>query len=569
MLPVKSIIINEVTTLESLNLLINQINFDDLDEFSTILCNAAKSGFINLKKLLLDIDWEEPESKENARWGNTLEQLFVHAFDATEDMYEVYCRIVSSSARYRADSAARTWIESNPQYAHELIKLFSLDEYSVGLLASCINTIRKIDTEVALDALIELTFFEGKQTRNRAISQLGEFKTEPLEKNDKVLLRLKDLLSSGSEQEVANAVSAFFRYDPNGQNKDLITLIETLFNTPPPEVYHSLIVSWSQNDGELKTRLLEQIKQLMKRLITTDKNSITVIDAALCNLNLYGDRQFILDIFEHLFVQNEITPNIKALHLTSTKLSDANDETIGWYSAQLLLTGRRELGEVAESLFPPLCQKHYDFNLEALELNSENLSFLVRKTFAHFLFLNGPAVSLLAACLKVSHESHTAKLAESIADFWLDNYPNDIELFEAWLTTETMLLNAINKFFRPIKLSTEAIKRLPTNKALQPSDMERRVQAEIASHRNREIQKKSMENSFFSIICQKSTVLYGNSFSTYPPKEFDQGIKPQTSPLHSHSWSVKMPRMAVFSPALLDYLVYTYKAEGNSNAVIN
>jgi hypothetical protein len=215
------------------------------------------------------------------------------------------------------------------------------------------------------------------------------------------------------------------------------------------------------------------------------------------------------------------------------------------------------------SLFPPLDQSIYDFDLGPFSLRDDEALYLSRKVFGYMSYMHGPAVSLLSACLRRLQGTGRPALEEAIIDFWLRNYPNDLALFDQILVDHPWdgLGASIGRMRECVEAYQGALEELPRNRALEPSSSERRVQADIRADRQREITKVSHKNSIFASLMTVSTILYGRASITYTYAGPDEKPVRRAVPFTSHSIKTANPQMDVLHPARLNYLVWNFRSE--------
>lgn len=284
---------------------------------------------------------------------------------------------------------------------------------------------------------------------------------------------------------------------------------------------------------------------------------------ALYKMDLGEDRETIFDTLTALLTQETDAPSLEVFDSLTHKIVTADHSLLCWYATRWLLDGDIGICRQLSALFPPLNRSPYDFDLSSFNLTPAEVFYLARKIYVYLMFNHGAGVSLLIACLMELKLELRKQLEADIASFWLCNFPGDIEIFKAAIEAAPRkgLKVSVTRLRAHIDTYEKPLQTLPENPALRPSTMERRIQAELARERGRDVGRMAMKKSILGDLVHTSHLLYGRTSVTYVYRgEGEEPIR-QVMPMQSFQTSAPLPKMDVLFPTRLNYLLYRFRRE--------
>lgn len=471
-----------------------------------------------------------------------------------------------SGSEHTAISMFEKWLESHTSRSEEILSALESDPRDSPLLLGTLLAFAKVDAGKAVSRAVAICDDQRPIMRRHAAMALGY-----MELSGEYLQLATDCLVKRSgpaflEIDRVNAISAMHRRlqsieDPKDKPKQLFEALQAACNNPPPavlnELVHGLILDKIKHPNSLK----ESIFALMPEVQADQPQTIDLIDMVLYGLDLDTERDLVLRVIRGMLTRGPKAIGIDALDSTKHKLAAEPPSVLGWYIVELLLDGRQTLGEAASRIFPPLDVKLYAFDLAPHNLSDDEVFYLVRKVYAYLMLDRGPAVSLLAACLKFLSGEVLKAMEGEIASFWLENYPGDIAMFEGVLDTSPELKPSVKR----LKKARDAyLKGLPDgrgNDAFKPSPPERQAQWDRKRKEQHEIAKQAHKSSVFLSFIQTKTMLYGRGAVSYV---YGPGADEPTRHemlYQSHETSTPIPRMDLHCPERLAYLRLRFRME--------
>ena len=465
-----------------------------------------------------------------------------------------------------AISTFEKWLESHPSKSVEVLDVLEAGSRDSPLLLGTLLAFAKENVDDAVKRSQAMSDEQRPVMRRHAIVALGymELSGEHLQSaNDFLVERSRP---ASQELDRVNAISAIHRRlqgidNPKDKPQHLFAALQAVCDNPPPavlnELIHGLILEKIKHPDALK----ESIFALMPSVQAHQAQTVDLIDMALYGLDLDTERDRALRAITGLLTSDPQPIGIDALDSTKHKLADAPPSVLGWYIVELLLDGRQALGDAASSVFPPLDVELYPFDLAPHNLSEDELFYLARKVIAYLMLARGPAVSLLAACLKLLSGDALKAMEEQIASFWLENYPGDIALFEGLLSTSPELKPSVKRLKKARDTYLKGLSDNRGNDAFKPSPPERQAQWDRKRKEQHEIAKHAHKSSVFLSFIHTKTMLYGRGAVSYV---YGPGADEPTRHemlYQSHETSTPIPRMEVHCPERLAFLKYRFRSE--------
>lgn len=466
---------------------------------------------------------------------------------------------------YNISKGFEDWISANRLQSCELAMLIKNGGQDSPFLGFILLAWREIAPSDALDATIDFSYDDRTNIKRQAIYSLGLFKYGDENEASKAEARLVEAVLSSENTHRITALSAITHQLKIQQEKSarLTELVGSLTDTTDKEIRHELIQGFTLHQGAYTPSIQSKVISLMKTVGLDCIETLDVIDHAFYTMDIDKQRDTVFETLTAILSQKDMAPQLTVFDMLMDKIANAPHELIGWYVTRWLLDGDYNICSQISSVFAPFDDSIYEFKLGSFALKPAEIFYLVRKIYVYLMFSHGPAVSFLSECLLLLDVSDRIHLEDDISSFWLRNYPNDIDLFDKVHDTHKNqeLKSSIERMRQRVESYENPLRSQPLNAALKPSTMERRIQAEIAHVRNKEMHKAAEKKSIFASMMHKSTLLYGNSSVTYIyTTPTDEPVR-QVVPLKSFTTSTTLPRMDTLYPARLNYLLYRFRLE--------
>ena len=339
-------------------------------------------------------------------------------------------------------------------------------------------------------------------------------------------------------------------------------IISIASSSSSPEISHALAFGLLTKRDVFTETMIDTI---LLALQSTDRNATPVlgeIDSVLYMWDLDKDRQRILKFLRNLLSQKENPPKISDLKNFTHSLENSHGEILGWYVISLLLTDDPLLCEAAARLLPSRqAPKELSINLDEFLLTPEWILYLARKLIGYCLMTKESTAALLLSCLRAIHPQHCAEIEQVIFDYFLMNYLNVIDWFDANVSSTDSARESIDRLSERVRLYVENLDHLGKCLAFIPSERERQIQAYRRADFFRNVQKEAEKASIFATIAQKSTILYGTSSIVYIYKTPDSEPDRREVSMATHETYVELPRMDILDPVGLQYNIRRFQAE--------
>ena len=560
--------IAEAATNGALITFIAELDFERLADTGLLLAELHNEGAYDAVEFFDSVGWQALSSRERMRVATVLETCVGDVKDNTQKLFSFFHRAVAAIEQrnaYHLENAFQTWAAKNSAAHAGISALLSTSEKESPFLSSLLHAWRNSEPAEALSAALSFSSDARLGIKRDAILALGVFKYVDLDEAAPAIARLSALLQSapGEERLAAIAASARLLGESDAPIGELVNRLEDLAEAPDADTRHALIAAHVHNKSAYPESLRQRIFQLMMTVTAERPDTLDRVDFALSRMDLDTDRETIFEIITAVLSHETSAPALPDFDSLTHRLETADHGVLCWYVTRWLLDGEYGICSQLGALFPPLSRAPYNFDLSGFDLTPQEVFYLARKAYAYLMFAHGAAVSLLSACLLALKLAHRKRLEADMNGFWLQNFPADIEIFDDVVkaaprkglkASVTRLRNMRNAYNAPLN-------DLPPNPALRPSTMERRVQAEFARERSREVGRMAKERSILSAIATTSTLLYGRTSVAYIyPGDGTEPIR-QVIPMQSYETSTPIPRMDVLYPSRLNYFLHQFRKE--------
>lgn len=498
--------------------------------------------------------------------ADVLPQIDCEPFVAMDISHALIDLCEQPGSEHTAVSMFEKWLESHTSKGEEVLSVLESDSRDSPLLLCTLLAFAKLNAGEAVSRALIICDDQRPVMRRHAAIALGymELSGEHLQSANDFLVERSGPASL--EIDRVNAISAIHRRlqgieDPKDKPPQLFEALQAACNNPPPAVLNELVHGLILDKINHPTSLKESIFALMLNVQADQAQTVDLIDMVLYGLDLDAERDLVLRVVRGMLTSGPKAIGIDALDSTKHKLAAEPPIVLGWYIVELLLDGRQTLGEAASRMFPPLDVKLYGFNLASHNLSEDEVFYLVRKVYAYLMLDRGPAVSLLAACLKSLSGEALKAMESEIASFWLENYPGDIAMFERVLDTSPELRPSVKRLKKARDAYLKGLLDGRGNDAFKPSPPERQAQWDRKRKEQHQIAKQAHKSSVFLSFIHTKTMLYGRGAVSYVyGPGADEPIRHEML-YQSHETSTPIPRMELHCPERLAYLRLRFRIE--------
>ncbi len=565
---ISKIEIVEAMNAQALTEFIMQIDFGQLDRVSELLAELHNTGTFDLIRHLEQLYWNEMPQRERSRWLHILQKSIPKVQSEPTQIIQFFHETLDCVPRgniYGLQKGYEDWVVENTSCLPEIANALRLGQRDTELLGATLYAWRQFDIDAALQAAIDFSLDSKPKMRSQAIGALGFFNYESPQNLDAAEQRLLELSRSDNNDDRVAALGSIIRILENLADKPvtLLSAIEAATDSPSTEVRHQLIWGFARHRKAYPENLRNIVLNLMVSVSVEHEGTLDVVDSALYAMDFDQEYEDIFNVLTALASQDQGAPKLKALDSTSHKLLSSSPAKLGWFVVGWLLESHHAVCRQLDSFFPPLDESLYNFSLAEFALSDADVSYLTRKIFGYLVFSHGPAVSLLSACLAAVKLEQRKSIESGIAAFWLRNFPNDLELFDAHCKTfpKKGMKASIDRMRKIVEDYQAPLRALPRNPAMRPSSLERRVQAELRHQQQKDIHKKAEENSILGSLFHKSVLLYGRSSVFYMSDGGDKDPVRQEMQMQHFETSSALPRMDALYPTRLNYLMHRFRNE--------
>lgn len=545
---------------------VSELTFEQSREVGSVVAQVSDTGHHDVIADLGKLVWADLDRRVQILLGYVV-QGFISATGESAPRVIPFAELMMTRAvdfgAYGLQQAVDRWLEGGEGRCKDAYGILNLRSEST-LLGLVLEKWRVHAPANAIQAVLDLNVSRSGQHSKVATMALGGYGNTPDDVRARAIDALVSKLSGSDQAARTNAIYPAARFISEGiGSPELVDALETIAKDPLPDDRDQLITSFVQNRYSYPDRLRTWTFELMKEASTENPAVLGLVDSALYDLDIQKERRLIADIVAAI-VDREVKPaSLVSFQSTVYKIREAGSGIRGWFLAHWLLCGEYQLRFEVHSLFEPLDRSVYEFSIADFKLSDQEILFLGRKIFGFMFFSNGPAVSLLYACLAALHGQTQRELEVGIFSFWLANFPGDMGLFDELvrLYPHSGMKASVARIRKLHRIREAEITALPANPALQPSTSERRVQAELTFEQQAEIHRSAEKGSIFASMMHKSTILYGRSSVSY--MHGPDGSEPirQVLPLAKYEMSTPIPRMDVLQPVLVDSMLRMFRME--------
>ena len=467
-----------------------------------------------------------------------------------------------------AYEALREWFQQSSDHTEEGLAVMDRDmDNQTGTVRPLLLAGAEQDAEKYTAVTLELSEQARPHVRSAALWALGRVVPKHDDRLlDRALNRFGEVVDAPhSDQDTAVAAEAALHllHRTDGKLLDTVQpLLEKACRSPTPQLRQALARSLQNYRSAYGEPMIDAT---LSALQTADKEDIytaQTIDSLLYEWDIDSDRERVLRFLSNLLGRRDDAVELDALDNFRHRIQNETGEVLGWYAVSFLLTGDDKLCAVAEQLLPYNETRHgLDIDLSPFDLDAPWLAYLTRKVVGFCLFKKESAAALLLSCLRATPEIDRAEIENLIYDHFLMNYLTGIEWFENAISNDDPARKSIRRLSLKLKSYVDALSEFGICKAFRPTERERQLQGYRHADFWRKVQKQAEENSVFSLIVHKATILYGTASIAYVYTGDDADPHRQEISMASHEHVAEFPRLDAIDPVGLRYTIHRFRSE--------
>lgn len=531
------------------------------------MAQLQSQGTADVIEYLLGIQWTALPQRQKWILQHTLqsfaEQMKTDLSRTFVFFHEVR-KAAGADARYYLDQGFVGWCSVNPSLLRGFAASIASGKEDAPYLHALLVHLHAIEPDEAFAVAVDFTDDQRPDVKRQAISALAGFDLSDQNQADAVEARVLELIGSTDAGVARSAILAACQLirRPGQAYAGLLEILQRDDLVASAEGRRALTIGLLGQPKMLPPPLDRTLTALVRRLSLDDQEDVSLLNQWLYHTDIDVDRHIVLEVLNAVIANSSDGWSFQGVHGFRHR-DTGQGGVLGWYVIRWLLDGTHRTRDNLHELFAPLDSSIHQFSLSGMGLRDADVHYLARKVFAYLMFSHGPAVSMLCAFLIELKGAGKKDLEDFVATFWLRNFPADLELFDAYSKQhpKSRLKASIQRIRSGLDAYLGPLKALPPNPALRPSSLERRVQAEIAHDRSKEIRRNADRGSIFSQLMQKSVLLYGRSSVSYMQTEDPANSVRQVVPLHTFETSMAVPSMDVLAPARLMHLLYRFRSE--------
>ena len=399
----------------------------------------------------------------------------------------------------------------------------------------------------AIWALGRIVPIEEERILTRAIDRLGEAVETPASNDD-------------TAHGVEAALHLLHRTD-GGILQAVEPLIVKACSAPAPATLYALASGLQTRRMIYSQAMIDASFSALQHVSKQDVHTIQAIDSILYQSDLDEDRQRVLKFPINLLSNSDNAIDFDSLSNFRHKLRNEQGAVLGWYVVSLLLAGDYRLCFVANHLLPyNQVTDGLDIDLGPFSLTSPWLLYLSHKILGYCLINKESTAALLLSCLRAAADENRAGLESLVRVHLLTNYLTAIDLFESNLSPNDPARCSVERLSQAMKSYVDGLDQSGTCPAFRPTARERQLEGYRLGDLIRSIQKKAEENSIFSIVAHKATLLYGTASNAYIYRDDHSAPDRQEISLATFEHRAEIPRMEVIDPIGLHYATYRFRS---------
>lgn len=452
----------------------------------------------------------------------------------------------------RAEQALRE-IESNP-------------ELNVFLVATLVAQSRN-DFFHAIAESLRLAKSASPQIRSNALYAIGRLDRPPETPiPDSVSDALEQLAAEETSDEIlASALKTLAQLTiaAEEQSPEFIRTMKKLSERGGEHVVHAAAESLFASEKALPPESRQVLLEIVTRVDPKNRGTLNLLDIALNQLASL-DRSAVEAFLEEVLVRNSGKLSLEDSFVHTANSIRRDMKWVGTLLTRWFLNGAAPLCEAIQELVSGYGGAEPRLEIDPKEVDvtdADKVHFVAAKVVGYLFIHVIPAVSILISLMEAASENGATQVGELLYDALLMNYAStrkevDNAIASRSAPTTTILQGLRDRLERYFEdLPSDIV--LP---ALVPSEEHREIQRRRRQQMMRDGMKQAEQRSVLRSIFQTSTLLYGRSSINYIYENAEKRDR-VAMPLQRHGVEIEVPRLSIFDPFGLDYMLRTFRAQ--------
>jgi hypothetical protein len=458
------------------------------------------------------------------------------------------------------NAAFRAWCAKDPRRAREVIAAARGGED----LASRHLTFALEATNAITEARqIALAYDDAR--RLSATTALGRMEDDDPASRTETLVAFGALLDSGCDDNLrANmllATAAILARSRDVPSPEAVALVRRLVEDAGEfTVHQAAYVLWAYPQA-LQPDIIACLLEALARLDPANKRTLDELDRGLKSLLDLGHDEAAITYVTQLLSRQDDGVKLGELDTFTSTLLSGPPERISRVVVQWLLLGSPRLCDGLANAIggpgtddPPL-----DLRAEDLAISPFAQMFICRKAVGWFFLKPTTAASVVVSVLRICDEEMAPEVQKLLVETLLLNYGGVRDYLEG-LAPDDAAKGRVVQALEENEAYLAALRAIPPNKELQPSEHHRRVERLRMMDQMRDVHKQAQSRSVLLSLMKHSVLLYGNRSLSFV-KDGENALRPMEMDLKPFEVSFEMPRMEIVDPVGLDYVLRVFRTE--------
>lgn len=464
-------------------------------------------------------------------------------------------------AANQPNAALVQWCRKDVQRAHSIVNAAENGDGLASVHAT-FALVAAEDRETALRWLVE---FEDERQLS-AITALGRMSYDHPDQASGVLSSFSKLAEKDHRDPVLSNLLA-----------SAIAICKTVDQFTFPSLKH-IVESCSQFGGDhtryqsaralwqfgksLSAGQVDLLLENLKAIEPEHSGTLRELDHALATLFDVGYRNEVADFFAHLAtsVPDAIDGEVFSSFLRGVLGADPTsigDILTGW-----LLSGNRTLCDCVSKKLGDSGARPSEIDLSGYFATLDNhvAVFVCRKAVGFLFFAPEVVVSFLTAAVRVSETGVREAIAKLLFDPISINYGGAAPEALSLIPKDDLAFDTVQVVLARYESYRNSLAAIGNIKELHPTESQRQIEWQRSQEQMRKIQKLAFEKSVFFDLVSHSTLLYGRSSQILSDGPDGERTATEVA-LQEHSTSVEIPRLHIFDPIGIDYMLRVFRNE--------
>lgn len=450
------------------------------------------------------------------------------------------------------NGALRTWLERRPIDAQRVIDLAIQGQpLAIRHLTFALEALEDVARARELALAHTGEFRVGALTAISRIDDASDGYIDSLTILGKVAFRGGDLDPSIESHAFVCVASIYARAAPQVKELAITILSDFLAIFPDslaPAVAH---VIWA-HPVLLDATLLPQLLDAVVKVGPNDAGVISQLDHVAYRLVESGRAGEASRLVRALIVSGNGIYNSGSFQGFVHCMLHRAPRELGLLAIDWLLSGEQEVCEALHEILGmgALEGRPLEIDLNAEPLAHEDLRFLCEKAVGWLMFVPVSATSILCAAIRATDGSMREEIGKLMTDLLLNNYYCASQYIRELLEADCAW-SCLQPFLDASTEYLDAWRGVPDIPELTPPDEHLRIQHFKRSDEMREVHKAAHEQSFFTSLFKRATVLHGSAMVTMV-HDPDGTTRHMDTPMGTYSVSKEVPRQLAIDPIGLD-----------------